>query len=238
MSVPLATNPLLLLDYDGTLAEIVARPEEAYPHPAVPELLGRLRARFPLYLVTGRSVRDLEALLPVPGLQVVGVHGMEAGTLGGEVTQLVDKTALGALEVVRTRLPDLAEAQCDGLRVEDKGAAIALHYRGVGDGGVEALQRWADAVPNSLDQLWGKMVLELRPAGYSKGLAAARLARTHAPATPVFIGDDTTDEEAFAALQDGLTIKVGEGKTRARERLADVAAVVAYLERYLALDTP
>jgi len=224
-------TPLLLLDYDGTLAEIVPDPEAARPHPEVPALLGALRERFPVYLMTGRSVASVSRLLRVPGLEVVGVHGMEAGRLGEDAAPLVAEGDLGALSAVRARLPELSGLS--GLKVEDKGLAIALHYRDVDAGGEAALRTWAETVPNSLDRLWGKKVLELRPHGYSKGRAAARLAAEHPQATPLFIGDDTTDEEAFAAIPGGLTIKVGEGDTRAQARLPDVAAVVAYLKRYL-----
>lgn len=220
--------PLLLLDYDGTLAEIVPDPEAAFPHPEVPALLHALCERYPVYLVTGRSVASLSALLIVPGLEVVGVHGMEAGRLGEAATPLVAENDLAALQTVRKQLPAIL-----GLNVEDKGLAIALHYRGVDKVGVGALRTWSETVPHSLDRLWGKMVLELRPHGYSKGRVVARLAAEHSQATPLFIGDDTTDEEAFAALPQGLTVKVGEGETRAQARLPDVEAVVNYLKRYL-----
>ncbi len=220
--------PLLLLDYDGTLAAIVPNPEKAFPHPEVPALLHALREHYPIYIVTGRSVASLSALLSVPGLEVVGVHGMEAGRLGEAASPLVAEGDLDALQTVRAYLPTIP-----GINVEDKGLAIALHYRDVDTAGVDALRTWSETVPSSLDRLWGKMVLELRPHGYSKGRAAARLAAEHPHAVPLFIGDDTTDEEAFAALPQGLTVKVGEGKTQAQAWLPDVAAVVNYLKLYL-----
>lgn len=70
-----AENPVFFLDYDGTLAPIAPRPEEAFPHPEAPRVLEALRARFPVYVITGRRIRDLEALLPLPGLPVVGGTG-------------------------------------------------------------------------------------------------------------------------------------------------------------------
>ena len=82
--------------------------------------------------------------------------------------------------------------------------------------------------------MWGKRVLEIRPKGYDKGVAAERLAAEHPDRTPVVIGDDTTDEEAFRATEGGVTIKVGPGPTAAEHRLPDVAAVVAYLRRFVA----
>ena len=119
-----AENPVFFLDYDGTLAPIAQRPEEAFPHPEAPRVLRALMERHPVYVVTGRRVRDLEPLLPLPGLPVVGGHGLEEGVLFGEVRPLFP-VDLGPL---RARLPS-----CPGVRVEDKGFALALHYRGAED---------------------------------------------------------------------------------------------------------
>ncbi|AEB11501.1 trehalose-phosphatase [Marinithermus hydrothermalis] len=231
MKVPRAPNPLFLIDYDGTLAPLVQDPARAYPHPQVPRLLAELSRRHPLYLVTGRRVADLEPLLPVPGLRVVGVHGMEEGILGEEARTLVFSGVLERIERLRREVPRM-----EGVRLEDKGCAIALHYRGAPDEAavVEALQRWVARLPEGLEPLWGKKVLEVRPAGYNKGQAVRRIVAMYPGRTPVYIGDDATDEEAFAALgEDALTIRVGPGRTRARYRLEDVEAVVAYLEGYL-----
>jgi len=220
--------PLFLLDYDGTLAEIVPDPETAFPHPDVPGLLQNLREKYPVYLVTGRSIKSLSQLLNVPRLEVIGVHGMEAGRLGEPATPLITEGDLDALEVARAQLPKIS-----GLKVEDKGLAIALHYRNVDIAGTDTLKAWSKKLPHGLDLLWGKQVLELRPHGYSKGRAAMRLAAEHLQATPIFVGDDTTDEEAFIAIPQGLSVKVGEGVTKARARLLDVASVVAYLKQYV-----
>ena len=205
--------PLFLLDYDGTLAEIVDDPEAAYPAPRGTYAAGGAeRTRYPVYLVSGRSVASLSRLLQVPGLNVVGVHGMEAGRLGEDAEPLVEAGDLDALDTVREQLPDIS-----GLNAEDKGLAVALHYRNVDAEGEEVLKTWAETMPDTLDRLWGKKVLELRPHGYSKGRTAARLAAEHPQATPVFIGDDTTDEEAFAALPQGSRSRSGR-VTRRRRR--------------------
>lgn len=230
MNPPVADDPLLILDYDGTLAEVTDRPHQATPHDAVPALLARLDARYPLAILTGRQVEDVGSLLDVPGLRVIGVHGIESGTIGGNVASLVPEHVAVELEELRDTWPDV-----DGLQVEDKTAAIALHYRNAPDreGAKSALKAWAEDVPDVLEALWGKMVLEIRPRGYDKGEATRTLMREHPEKTPVVIGDDTTDEEAFAAVSSGITIKVGPGDTAARHRLPDVDAVVAYLRRYL-----
>lgn len=225
-------RPLFLLDYDGTLAPIVDDPSAARPHPAVPDLLRRLSAVHPLRVVTGRALEDLARLLPV-AVDAVGLHGVQSGRLGGGVRLRMPASAREALRRLRDAVPAV-----EGLRLEAKGPAFALHYRGAADESeVEAaLQAWLESAPPSLVAVWGKKVLELRPAGVDKGRVARDVTAAHADRTPIYIGDDTTDEDAFRALADderAVTVKVGAGETAARYRLADVDAVVAYLERFL-----
>lgn len=237
--LPLVEHPLLLLDYDGTLAEIADDPDRALPHPQIPDLLHAVAQRVPVRVISGRKVADLARLLPVPDLIALGVHGMEEGRLGGEVGSRLDFASRELMRSARADLPSVP-----GVRVEDKGAAIALHYRGVEaeEQVVRELRSWADRLPDGLEAVWGKKVVEVRPNGFDKGRAARELAAEHPCATPVMIGDDTTDEDAFRALteaghrdgvEDAVTIKVGPGETAARYRLPDIEAVVGYLRRYL-----
>jgi trehalose 6-phosphate phosphatase len=126
------------------------------------------------------------------------------------------------------------------VRVEEKGDAFAVHYRHAEDEDAarRALEAWAAGAPEALVPVWGKKVVELRVRGVSKGTAVARLAAGHPDRTPVYLGDDVTDEDAFRALHaaglDAVTVKVGEGETEARYRLPDVEAVVGYLEGFVA----
>ena len=135
---------------------------------------------------------------------------------------------------MRDRLPAMA-----GVVVEDKGgAAFAVHYRRATDPARvrEALQSWTAGMPAGLEAIWGKMVVELRPRGVSKGAAVVRIAAEHPGLVPVYLGDDVTDEEAFAALNEAnpraITVKVGSGGTRARYRLDSVDAAVEYLATF------
>jgi trehalose 6-phosphate phosphatase len=237
-ALPLARSPLFFLDYDGTLAPIVDDPAAAVPHPEAVPLLRVLHRRYPLWIVTGRDAASLERFVPLP-VRLIGLHGAQEGVLGGDVQRLMPESAADALSRLRERVPS-----GEGIEVEEKTDAFALHYRHAPDpeAARARLEAWAAEAPDTLEAVWGKHVMELRPKGLDKGTAVARIATDITGRVPVYLGDDVTDEDAFAALQaasgDGvapstLTIKVGDGPTRARYRLADVDAVIAYLKRYV-----
>ena len=239
MTPPVPPRPLLLLDYDGTLAPIVEDPAAAWAHPEVPGLLAALADAVPVYVLTGRDLGALAALLagpdgaPVP-VRAVGLHGAEVGVLGGPAARPAYAPHADALRAARAAVPDVA-----GVRVEAKGGeAFAVHWRGAPDEAAAqaALGAWASAAPDGLEAVWGKCVVELRPVGVSKGAAARRIAAAHPDRTPVCLGDDVTDEHAFEALAGvpgAVTVRVGPGATVARYRLADVEAAVGYLRRVL-----
>jgi trehalose 6-phosphate phosphatase len=236
---PLPARPLLLLDYDGTLAPIVPDPARAFPHRSVPALLERLAQRHPLYVVSGRDLATLGNLLksdsgaPLP-VAAIGLHGAEAGTLGRPASRPAIDANASALGMMRATLPAI-----EGVDVEDKGgAAFAVHYRRAPHPlrARQALGRWAAGAPGQLEAVWGKMVVELRARGVSKGAAVGQIAAAHPNQVPVYLGDDTTDEEAFDALNRldprAVTIKVGDGRSAARFRLESVEAVVDYLATF------
>ncbi len=230
---PVVDDALFFLDYDGTLAPIVDDPDAAVPHPDVPELLRELEARYPVWIVTGRDLRALSRFLDQP-FNAIGLHGAQQGIVGGEVEQLMSNDAAQALEHLRESVPSV-----DGLEVEEKDQSFAVHYRDVEREGVaqERLESWLKTMPEILDAIWGKKVVELRPEGLTKGTAVRRIAGQHPEHTPVYLGDDTTDEDAFAALQDldreAVTVRIGEADTQADYRLSGPNAVVEYLRRYV-----
>lgn len=235
---PTTDAPLFFLDYDGTLAPIVDDPTEAHPHPEVPALLRELAARHPVWIVTGRYLADVETFFKKAELldlrlPAIGLHGMQEGVLGAEAESLASEEAVEALGQMRRALPTI-----EGVEVEDKGDAFAVHYRAAPDedDALAQLRDWADEMPAALEAIWGKKVVELRPQGLTKGIAVRRVAERHPGKAPVYLGDDTTDEDAFEELtetDDAVTIRVGEGATAARYRLDGPAAVARYLRQYV-----
>ena len=230
--IPLATSPILFLDYDGTLAPIVPDPDRAFPHPHVPQLLVELDHRFPLYIVSGRHLKALEPFIE-ESYAAIGLHGMQEGTIHGDVRDLLSDEARAALDRMRASVPSFP-----GIVIEPKGPTFAVHYREAVDeeAALEALEIWIEPLPNVLDVIRGKKVYEVRPRGMTKGTAIRTLMERHPDHAPVYIGDDTTDEDAFEALADvegAVTIRVGGGETRAHFRLDGPDEVVRYLRRYL-----
>lgn len=230
---PVVEHPLFFLDYDGTLAPIVDDPDAAVPHPDVPGLLRELGGTHPVWIVTGRDLQALAAFLDRP-YNAIGLHGAQQGRIGEEVERLMPDDAAQALKQLRKSVPAV-----DGLTVEEKDQSFAVHYRDVEREAEaqERLQSWLETMPEMLDAIWGKKVVELRPEGLTKGTAVRRIAKQHPDCTPVYLGDDTTDEDAFAALADldreAVTVRIGEGDTCAEYRLAGPDEVVAYLQQYV-----
>jgi trehalose 6-phosphate phosphatase len=227
---PVLEQPVFFLDYDGTLAPIVSEPMRAYAHPELPPLLKRLAERHPTWIVTGRDLRALGTLLPVE-LPAVGLHGVEWGTVGNVHEERIAEADRDAIRSMRQRVPDLP-----GVRVEQKGALFAVHFRTAADpdAAVKVLSDWVETAPERLEIVWGKLVVELRPRGASKGTVVEELLARYPGRQPVCMGDDTTDEDAFRMLGSrGASIKIGPGPTDARYRLDTVNEVVAYLGQYL-----
>lgn len=232
---------LLLLDYDGTVVEIAPHPKLARPTLELLKLLGRLAAREDrkVMVVSGRPLRDLQELLPVPGLDFLGSHGGEA-LIGGRLRYLpVTPADLQELYRWRTRLVWMLRP-IQGWWLEDKPQGFALHYRNLPEqhayefSGI--LGRWKEQLGKleCFQLLEGKKVLEILPRGVSKGSAIREilLLPQFFDFFPVYAGDDSTDESAFLVLRgQGITIKVGHpgAGTAASHSLPDPEAVRHFL---------
>jgi trehalose 6-phosphate phosphatase len=223
-------RPLLVAsDYDGVLARLRDDPSAAVPEPGVAEVMARLAAvpGVTVALVSGRGVADLQATSGLSGpFRWVGSHGEEFdGPLSGELADRRDALAELLAPLV---------AGVPGARLEIKPASVAVHVRQVLDREAAAalLDDARSAVDSSLTLKPGKDVLEVAVTDADKGTALRRLVTELGAAAAMYLGDDVTDEDGFRALDpDGLTVKIGEGATDARYRVADPAGALALLER-------
>lgn len=222
----------LFLDLDGTLAAFAQHPDGVTIDARLPALLAELRARLAgaVALVTGRSLAVLDAITGLPRQPAAGLHGLELRFESGQVISCANPQAASGI-AGQLRLRFGADPR---IVVEDKGAAVALHWRQAPERGEECISamRAAASAPE-FEVLGGHSVVEARPRGTNKGAAVAALARhgSFAGRRPVFVGDDLTDEDGFraAALLGGHGIKVGPGVTCARYRMAGVDEVHAWL---------
>jgi len=226
----------LFLDADGTLIELASTPDAVVVPASLKSLLKDLAERLDgaLALVSGRSISTLDSLFAPTKVAAAGIHGCERREVDGTLHRpQIDATSFAA---AREELAAWASRH-PGTLLEDKGYALALHYRQA-----PALESAAfDATGKALQRLAGmhelqrgKFVFEIRPTGYSKGSAieAFMHERPFRGRTPVFIGDDVTDEAGFVVVNQlgGISIRVGDvAATAAKHHLANVSAVRAWL---------
>ena len=240
---PLTGDPAraaLFCDIDGTLAPIVARPEDAHVHENVSRVLARLARRYGLVAcVSGRSAAEARRLVGVGAVAYVGSHGAEVAAPGDKQPRLLDAFASWQDKVAGF----VAEHQGDPelkrlrVRVEDKGPIKAFHWRGAPD--EEAAETWlagvAQEAPEAgLEVHWGRKVLEIRPpVRVSKGEGLRTLLAGTALRTALYGGDDATDLDAFDALESlveagelDAAVKVGVRSDEGPRAIVDRADLV------------
>ncbi len=218
----------LFLDFDGVLAPIVARPDDAAPSPETRTELERLVGRYALVaVVSGRAGEDVCARVGVKGVVCVGSHGLELEPQAESWRRALAKFA--------------ADAPWPEAEVEVKGLAVTFHFRSRTD--EDEAVRELDAIAESarmqgLVARYGRKVLEiLPPVVANKGTAVRRLLEEHGLRRALAAGDDTTDIDSFAAL-DGLevAVRVAVASSEAPPALIDAAdIVVGSTDEFLAL---
>lgn len=224
----------LFLDVDGTLVEIAETPDGVEPDKRLPRVLTEISRILDgaVALISGRPVETLDMFFAPLRIPSAGLHGLEYRDADGVMHRPpISPSIRAATEAAR----EFADGHPDVL-IEDKGTTVALHYRqnpalerDVVAFGEAQVRRFAD-----IQLQLGKMVVELRPNGNDKGSAIRRFMEMppFEGRTPVFIGDDVTDEAGFKVVNDlgGHSIRVGNGfPTAARFQIADVASLHQWL---------
>jgi len=231
------TADALFLDFDGTLVDLAPEPDGVVLPPQLVGLLQRLQqaADGALAVVSGRPLAQIDHYLAPLKLPGAGVHGLERRDAQGRVTELPAPDTQRLMERLATLV-----ARHQGLLLEPKRGALALHYRQaphLEQACIEAMNHAVTRVPG-FSVLRGKMVVEAKAAIAGKGDAIAAF-MTQAPFAgrrPVFVGDDVTDETGFAWVQAvgaGIGIKIGNGPSQALNRLDSPEQLHHWLEQAL-----
>jgi trehalose-phosphatase len=235
-----APRHLLCLDFDGTLTPLVADPSLAVLRPSVVRVLRTLACcdSLTMAIISGRDRNDLFRRVRIPRLIYAGNHGLD---IRGPGYTFVEPTAASQTKELRelalaltTNLQRIA-----GVIVEFKGLTISVHYRQVADDARDEVRRVVHATLAVASRPFvlraGNAVHEIRPqVDWNKGTAVVwiRGQMGEPDALPIYVGDDTTDEDAFMAIRgDGISVKVGaEIDTAARYRVADPSEARHFLK--------
>jgi trehalose-phosphatase len=232
---------LLMLDYDGTLAPFHTDRFQAVPYPGVAARLQTLSelAEVRLVLVSGRSARELDQLLGIQ-LEIWGSHGREHLSADGSYKHFaLDSAERAALDEVERKLSELGWART----LEVKPSSIAVHWRSADISTQEQIRSTVTTVfagigrTNSLELLPFDGGAELRSTDRTKGTAVREILAEESAATPVaYLGDDLTDEDAFAALGDGgysVLVRSEVRDSAARFWLRPPAELLAFLDDWI-----
>ncbi len=233
-----AGHVLVCLDCDGTLTAFADHPDAVFLTPKLLQTIQTLAAkdRATVAIISGRNRADLQGRIHVPNLFYAGNHGLEIsgpGVLFIEPTAVSCAGELKELEVeLKRKLEPIA-----GALVENKGLTLSIHYRMAATADQEPIQRIVQGILARSDYPFmlktGTLVYEIRPrTGWNKGSAVDWIKqRIGKPNTVVvYVGDDATDEDAFAALTSEITVKVGDTwDTAALYHVKDPPEVHAFL---------
>ncbi|HTS53915.1 MAG TPA: trehalose-phosphatase [Burkholderiales bacterium] len=231
-------NWALFLDVDGTLLDVADRPEAVVVPPNLCEILQRISQLTggALALVSGRQVADLDRLFEPVRYPAAGQHGVERRDALGKTTMMGGVAHL--IHAAASELREQASGQ-QGVCVEHKGLTLAMHYRLAPhrrDWVAGAMRSLLARLGDEFRLIEGDMVFEIAPGGKDKGVAISEFMREppFAGRLPVFLGDDSTDEDGFDVVNalNGLSVKVGAGVSVARWRAADAQSVRKWLADY------
>ena len=224
-------------DFDGTLAPLTDDPWAAAPEAHAVAALGRLAGcpAAAVAIISGRSLDDLKPRVPVADIAFAGNHGAEIDAPGLILADPVATAASPALAAAHARLSASRLSTVGGVTIEHKRYSLAVDYRPVPVPDRLRIKADVETAAEGLPSLYVHHAMngsEVRViGGWNKGTASRRLwlHQAGAGAVPVFLGDDLTDEDAFAALPDGVTVCVGDHPTAARYRVLNPKAVATFL---------
>jgi trehalose 6-phosphate phosphatase len=241
---PPERTPVIFLDFDGTLSEIVKHPEDASLAPGMKGILERCASRYTIAIISGRDMYDLKSRVNIRDIIYAGSHGFRISGPGGLAMEHEDsEKILPDLDRIGKKLNAKLAGWPNGVKIERKRYAIAIHYRNAGKQSRGEIKKGVDEIlkeHTGFKAGSGKMIIEIRPdIDWHKGKALEWILNKLYPGNndrllPVYIGDDVTDEDAFKTiLPEGRGLIVGshDQLTAATYRLNDIEEVKKMLQK-------
>jgi trehalose 6-phosphate phosphatase len=241
---PPERTPVIFLDFDGTLSEIVKHPEDAALAPGMKAILERCSSRYTIAIISGRDMYDLKSRVNIRDIIYAGSHGFRISGPGGLAMEHEDtEKILPDLDRIEKKLKRKLDSWPEGVQIERKRYAIAIHYRNAGKQSGGEIKKGVDETlreHSGLKAGSGKMIIEIRPdIDWHKGKALEWILDklyhgNNGRLLPIYIGDDVTDEDAFKTiLPEGRGIIVGshDQPTAASYRLKDIEEVKKMLQK-------
>ncbi|WBL22800.1 trehalose-phosphatase [Zunongwangia sp. HRR-M8] len=238
-----STNkPLIFLDFDGTLAPIVENHEDAGMDNETKEIVKQLSENYAIAVVSGRGLSDVRNKVGLKDIYYAGSHGFEiAGPKNFEKDNEEAQKMLPVFDKVEEKLQEKLSA-IKGVRFERKKFTLAIHYRQVSEEKISEFHSIIENVVSNYSNLHkgdGKKVVEIKPnIDWHKGKAVNFLRKELSTATnpfSIYLGDDTTDEDAFREMENGYGILVGEhgNDSYADYRVENITEVKRFLKELL-----
>jgi alpha,alpha-trehalase len=238
-------RPAIFLDYDGTLTPIVEDPSQAFLPEKTKRLIKELSEHWTVVIMSGRALDDVRKLVGLKNLVYAGSHGFNIAGPEKSFHEELGERFLPSLDRAEKELQAVVK-DLDGVHIERKPFAIAVHYRQAKEAILPELEKRVDEVDGHYSELvktTGKKIFELRPkADWDKGKALLYLLEklhiSDSRAVPLYIGDDTTDEDAFRAVADrgiGILVADHDQPTYARYVARNPDEVAAFLQELVKL---
>lgn len=234
---------ILMLDFDGTLTPIVKPPQKALLSSRAKDILQKLSKKQGVFLaiISGRELKVLKERVQIPDIIYGGIHGLEGEIYSKKHSFPIQKQYFSILAEIKKELIKLA-SNFEGVLIQDKKLTLSLHYRAVNTTQISSLKMLFKQIIDKkkaaklIAVIWGKKIWEIRPntdcdKGYFAKLVIKEISHlTGSQPLAFYIGDDKTDEDAFKALADGVTIRVGKhNRSKAKYYLQDTNDVLKFL---------
>ncbi len=229
---------LLFIDFDGTVSPIIKNPDEAKIDSEIKSILKMFirSKKIRIIIISGRMLSELKKKIRIKGIDYVGNHGLEWELKGNYDRYPLDKNDFESLDSAKNQLTGI-KLKFPDVYLQDKILSLSVHYRNLKNVGEKEFKKnFYETLSklrknNAIHFREGKKVIDIySKTGWNKGMAAKKIRKLLGDPLVISIGDDTTDEDMFKKLNDGITVRVGKDSNSSAEfYVKDISEVTRFL---------